>query len=1014
MKFNPLFVLLAILHLALAQVVASNNQLTALPKVDTLRQSVWVDSLMKSLTLREKIAQSFMVSAYSNKDQKHIDEIVALVKNEKIGGLIFFQGGPVREAKLTNYYQSLSRVPMLISMDGEWGLGMRLDSTFSYPRQMMLGAASNQHLVYEVASDIAQHMKRMGIHINFAPVVDINNNPLNPVISSRSFGENRQMVADYGLEYMRGLQDNGIIACAKHFPGHGDTDADSHLALPKVNHNLARLDSVEFYPFKKLIEGGVASVMIAHLRIPALEKDTTLASSISPSVIKGYLEDSLKFNGLVFTDALNMKGVADFHTPAILNWLAYKAGNDFLTCPEKVKESIDYILGEVAKGNFTVDEVNRKCRKILMAKYAAGLDAYKPIELKNLNTDLNTTTSELIKRKIAEQGITLLNGSGLIPILRLDTLKIAYVEVGKGKGDAFRNQLELYAGITPFSINPESSLNSYDSLLTALDPYNLIIVGYHAADTRVAKNYGISNQASNFIFDLSFRKKIIVDIFGNPYTLNRLLNLPSLGGLIISFDNSAIVQSLSAQLIFGGIGVNGTLPVSPTKDIQVGSGHRNSERIRLKYTIPEELGIDSKYLLKVDSIANDVIAKQITPGMQILVAKDGVVFYNKSFGSYTYSNEVAVNNKSIYDIASVTKITATVPSIMRLFDRDSIGLQKSLDSYMNFPNGSNKKKLVINDLLRHQTGLQPWVPFYLSTLSTLFPGKPAISSTQSPEYPYSFNENTFISKFSIPCPKYYSSKYSFDFPLPVAENIYAKEGMKDSIFMRINATEIKDAGKYKYSDLGFLYLQRAVENITSKGIDEYADNNFYRHLGMNSTTYQPLRKFERSRIVPTEDDITFRKQVVQGYVHDQAAAMMGGIAGHAGVFSTANDLAKLMQMYLQKGVYGGERFFPASTVELFTSTPKDNNGNRRALGFDKPESKVGKPSPACVSASPLSFGHAGFTGTMVWADPENGVVYVFLSNRVYPDASNNRLAELNIRTDIQEIFYEAVRRASGK
>ncbi len=1011
MKLNRLFVLLAILHLALAQVVASNKQLTALPKVDTLRQSVWVDSLMKSLTLREKIAQSFMVSAYSNKDQKHIDEIVALVKNEKIGGLIFFQGGPVRQARLTNYYQSLSRVPMLISIDGEWGLGMRLDSTFSYPRQMMLGAASNSHLVYEVASDIAQHLKRIGIHINFAPVVDINNNPLNPVISSRSFGENRQMVADYGIEYMRGLQDNGIIACAKHFPGHGDTDADSHLALPKVNHNIARLDSVELYPFKKLIRGGVASVMIAHLRIPVLEKDTTLASSISPSVINGFLKDSLKFNGLVFTDALNMKGVADFHTPAILNWLAYKAGNDFLTCPEKIKESIDYILGEVVKGNFTEDEVNSKCRKILIAKYAAGLSAYKPIELKNLNSDLNTVTSELIKRRIAEQGITLLNGSGLIPILRLDTLKIAYIEVGKGKGDAFRNQLEMYTSVTPFSINPESSLNSYDSLLTALDPYNLIIVGYHAADTRVAKNYGISNQASNFIFDLSFRKKIIVDIFGNPYTLNRLLNLPSLGGLIISFDNSAITQSLSAQLIFGGIGVSGTLPVSPTKDIQIGSGYRNGERIRLKYTISEELGIDSKYLLKVDSIANDVIAKQITPGMQILVAKDGVVFYNKSFGSYTYSNEVAVNGKSIYDIASVTKITATVPSIMRLFDRDSIGLQKSLDSYMNFPNGSNKKKLVISDLLRHQSGLQPWVPFYLSTLSTLFPGKPAISSTQSPEYPYTFNENTFISKFSIPSSKYYSSKYSFEFPLQVAENIYAIEGMKDSIFIRMNASEIKDAGKYKYSDLGFLYLQRAVENITSKGLDEYADINFYRHLGMNSTSYQPLNKFDCSRIVPTEDDLTFRKQVVRGYVHDQAAAMMGGIAGQAGVFSTANDLAKLMQMYLQKGVYGGERFFPASTVELFTSTPKDNNGNRRALGFDKPEPKVGKPSPACVSASPLSFGHSGFTGTMVWADPENGVVYVFLSNRVYPDASNNRLAELNIRTEIQEVFYQAIRRA---
>ncbi len=1009
MKFNRFIPLFAVLLITINQVKASENQHPFSQKVDTIKQRVWVDSMMKSLTLRERIAQSFMVAAYSNKDQKHIDEVTELVKNEKVGGILFFQGGPVRQARLTNYYQSISKVPILISIDGEWGLGMRLDSTFSYPRQMMLGAASNSNLVYQVASDIASHMKRMGIHINFAPVIDINNNPLNPVISSRSFGEDRQKVAEYGVEYMKGLQDNGILACAKHFPGHGDTDADSHFALPQVNHSFERLDSVEFYPFKELIRNGVASVMVAHMRVPALEKDTNLASSISPSIIKGVLIDSLNFNGLVFTDALNMKGVTAFHKPVELNYLAYKAGNDFLLYPEKVKESIDFIESEVLKGSISKDEVNRKCRKILMAKYAVGLSEYKPIKIANLVSDLNTSTSELLKHKVAEQGITLLNGTGLIPLLRLDTLKIAYIEIGKGKGEAFRNQLEMYTAITSFSINPESSLDSYDSLLTALDPYNLVVVGYHAADTRVSKNYGVMSQAANFIFDLSFRKKVIVDIFGNPYTLNRLLNLPSLGGLIISYDNSSTIQSVSAQMIFGGIGVKGTLPVSPTSVIPIGSGCQIGERIRLKYSIPEELGIDSKSLAGVDSIALDAIAKQVTPGMQILVAKDGVVFYNKSFGSFTYSNETPVDNRSIYDIASVTKVTATLPSIMRLFDRDSIDLQKSLDSYITFPNGCNKKKLVIKDLLLHQSGLVPWIPFYFYTLSTLFPEKPVISHTSSPEYPYPFNGSAFISKFSIPDPRYYSTKYSFDFPLTVAANIFAKEGMKDSIYSRMNASEIKDAGKFKYSDLNFLYLQRVVENITRRGLDEYADNNFYRHLGMSSTSFLPLRKFEITRIAPTEDDLIFRKQIIQGYVHDQAAAMMGGIAGHAGVFSTANDLAKLMQMYLQKGLYGGERYFSSNTVDLFTTTPNGNSGNRRALGFDKPEPQVGKPSPACVSASASSFGHSGFTGTMVWADPENGIVFVFLSNRVYPDATNNRLVEMNIRTNIQEIFYQAVK-----
>lgn len=1014
MKISRVFLLFTLLHFASNQVSAFEQHRSPRLKIDTLKQNFWVDSVMNSLTVRERIAQSFMVSAYSNKDQKHIDEITALIKNEKIGGLIFFQGGPVRQAKLTNYYQSFSKVPIIISIDGEWGLGMRLDSTFSYPRQMMLGAGADSSLVYLVASDMAKHFKRMGIHINYGPVVDINNNPLNPVIGSRSFGENKKMVAAFGLEYMKGLQDNGILACAKHFPGHGDTDADSHFALPKVKHNIERLDSLELYPFRILIDRGVAGVMVAHLCVPALEKDTSLASSISSKIIKGVLIDSLKFKGLIFTDALNMKGVADFHKPVELNYLAYQAGNDFLTCPEKVKESIDFIEQHVASGYLTVDEVNRKCRKILRAKYAVGLSTYKPITIENLVFDLNNFTSELIKRKVIEQGITLLRGRDLIPLKKLDTLKIAYVEMGKGKGQNFLNQLEMYSAITSFSINAESSLSAYDSLLTALDPYNLVIIGCHAIDTRASKNYGVSAQASNFIFDLSSQKKVIVDIFGNPYSLNRLMNLSSLGGLIISFDNSNTAQILSAQLIFGGIGVKGRLPVSATSSIPIGSGYSNGERIRLKYSIPEELGIDARDLTGVDSMALDAIAEQVTPGMQILAAKDGIVFYNKSFGSFTYSNEEPVNNNSIYDIASVTKITATLPSIMRLFDKDSIDLQKTLGSYIAIPSNSNKRNLVIKDLLLHQSGLQPWLPFYISTISTLFPGKPSTSSTFSAEYPFKAFENIYVNKHSTPSSIYYSTKYSLDFPIQVAEDMYAREGIKDTLFSKINSTELKDIGKYKYSDLGFLYLQRVVENITSKGLDEYADQNFYKLLGMNSTSYQPLKKFDCARIVPTEEDLIFRKQVITGFVHDPTAGMMGGIAGHAGIFSTANDLAKLMQMYLQKGSYGGDQFFSAQTVDLFTSAQKSSNGNRRALGFDRPETKEGKPSPACASASSLSFGHAGFTGTMVWADPENGLVYVFLSNRVYPDASDNRLAELNIRTNIQEVFYRAIKKAGLK
>lgn len=999
--------------IVLAQSLAANKIRTNQINTDTLKQKVWVDSIMQNLTIREKIAQSFMISAYSNKDQKHVDEIASLVNNDKIGGLIFFQGGPVRQARLTNYYQSLSKVPIIISIDGEWGLGMRLDSTFSYPRQMMLGAGADSNLVYQVASDMAKHFKRLGIHINYGPVVDINNNPLNPVIGSRSFGENKKMVASFGYLYMKGLQDNGILACAKHFPGHGDTDADSHLALPKVNHSISRLDSLELFPFSQMINKGVSGMMVAHLNIPTLEKDSTIASSLSANVIKKLLIDSLKFKGLIYTDALNMKGVADFRKPVELNYLAYKAGNDFLTCPEKVKESIDYIEQQVAAGKISVDEVNAKCRKILQAKYSVGLSSYKPIIIENLVNDLNTNESEVLKRKVIENGITLLKGNDIIPIKRLDTLNIAYVEIGKGKGLSFKNQLELYTQITSFSINPESELNEYDSLLNALEPYNLIIIGCHSVDTRASKNYGFTLPQSNFIFDLSFRKKVIVDLFGNPYSMNRLIDTNSLAGLVVSFDNSNTCQSLSAQLLFGGIKIKGKLPVSATSTYKIGYGFINKKRIRLKYSLPEEIGLNPKTLEKVDSIAIDAIKQQITPGMQILAAKDGIVFYNKCFGNFTYTNDEPVTQNSIYDIASVTKITATLPSVMHLYEKDSIDIRKNLASYMALPKNSNKRNLVIYDLLLHQSGLQPWIPFYISTISTLMPGKKAVSKTFSDEYPYKAFENAYVSKYSLPDPNYYSPIYSFDFPLPVAENMFAREGIKDTIFNKMNDTELKEIGKYKYSDLGFLYLQRVVENVTSKGLDEYTNSTFYKHLGMNHTAYQPTKKFDKAKIVPTEDDLFYRKQLIRGYVHDPASAMMGGIAGHAGVFSTANDLAKLMQMYIQKGSYGGEQLLKQKTIELFTTTPingnANGNGNRRALGFDKPEMKEGKPSPACKSASVNSFGHSGFTGTMVWADPDNGLVYIFLSNRVYPDASNNKIVEQNVRTNIQEIFYLAIK-----
>ena len=985
------------------QSYANGKRNAVLQPSDTCSES-WVDSVMSKLSLRERIGQLFMVAAYSNRDQSHVDEISELIRKEHIGGLIFFQGGPVRQAVQTNYYQSITDVPLLIGMDAEWGLGMRLDSTVSYPRQIALGASSDSNLVYRMAVDMSRQFKRMGVHVDFAPVVDVNSNYANPVINTRSFGENREVVANYGIEYVKGLQDNGIIACAKHFPGHGDTFQDSHYSLPLVNQDTERLDSVELYPFRELIRAGVKSVMVAHLRVPALEPDSLLPSSISKRIITDKLKGEFGFDGLVFTDAMNMKGIAALYDPIDANIKALQAGNDVLLFPSEVDETIDRLVKMVKNDELTDSFINEKCRKVLAAKYFAGLNHYKPIEFDNLVDDLNTQKSELICRDIARKSITLLqNKFDFIPVKRLDTLNIAYL--GVGDGAVFEKFLDLYAPIAGFNIDADVSSIFLDSLLLQLDKFNLIIVGLHSIDSRYSNGYGVSNNVATFLFDLAFRKKVIVDIFGSPYAITRLYNPLSVQSIVVSYNNSVESQELSAQAIFGGIPTKGVLPVT-SSIYSLGSGYSTLYQTRLSYVLPQELGVDSSLLLKVDSIAYDAIRKGATPGIQILAAKDGEVFLNKSYGKPLYFSHDSTNTNLLYDVASVTKVAATTPAIMKLVDMGSIDLNKTLSSYLNLSNYQDKSKITIKDLLWHQSGLAAWKPFYVNFLTTVIPGIPLKSDSISIDYPFRANGG-YLSRFAMLNPRFFNDTQTVQFPNRCADGLYTSTDVVDSIYSAINSSELSNAGHYRYSDLGFIYLKRVVESVTLKPLDEFCNEDFYKPLGMDRTAFNPLRKFKRYEIAPTEYDIAFRKQLVWGNVHDPAAAIMGGVSGHAGLFSTANDLAKLMQMFLWDGEYGGERYFSPGVVKMFTSGTSNGNGNRRALGFDKPVLD-GTPSPAGFSASTSSFGHTGFTGTVVWADPENGLVYIFLSNRVHPDAENNMLSKMDVRTKIHDVLYKAV------
>lgn len=943
--------------------------------LDTLGASRWADSVLKTMDNDQKIGQLFMVAAYSNRDSLHFKEISKLITNYHIGGLCFFQGGPMRQAQQTNLYQAKAKTPLLISIDGEWGLSMRLDSVVKYPKQMALGAISDNQLIYDFAKETARQCKRIGIHLNFAPVIDVNNNPKNPVINDRSFGEDKYRVAAKGIEYMRGMQDNGVMANGKHFPGHGNTDKDSHLSLPTLNRTKIQLDSTELYPFRELISRGLSSVMVGHLFVPSIDSTKNTASSLSQPIVTSLLKNDLGFKGLVFTDALNMKGVSSFFAPGEVDARALIAGNDMLLFTENVPNAFYEIKRAIADSLITMIEIEQRVRKILLAKYSVGLNKYQPVNMNGIYEDLNSNEAKIISMRLYENAMTLLaNKNNLIPFVELENKSIAAVSIGADINNEFLNKCKNYADVTTFALKKDVSLNDFDFLGKNLEQYNTVIVGVHDMSRNESKNFSISKQTKDFLSNLTQHANVVVVVFGNAYSLR---NFENLAPILLAYEDNDFTRSLAAQALFGGIQIKGTLPVTASEIFKGGDGYVTDPAIRFKYTLPEEVGICSKCLSQIDEIANKAIAEKATPGCQILVAKDGKVIYNKSFGYHTYEQTQVVKNSDLYDLASLTKILSTNLSVMKMYDEGELDFKKKFSHYLKYIKQSNKKYLMVPSLLTHTAGLAPFIPFYKESLLNNNADGPNYSKDSTAFYSIKVADKMFL---------------RYDYP----------EKMKDIILK----SEMKELGKYVYSDLSFYYLKEMVEKHYEMPIDQYNKKMFYAPLGLKTLGFQPLKKFTANRIVPTENDTIFRKQLLDGYVHDPGAAMLGGVGGHAGLFSNATDVAVIMQMLLNKGTYGGVQYFKPETVNLFTA--KYNDKSRRGLGFDKPEMNS-KNSPTCKSASASTFGHTGFTGTATWVDPESGLVYVFLSNRINPSVDNKKLVEMNVRTDIQEVIYGAMK-----
>lgn len=932
----------------------------------------WVDSIYNGMSFDEKIGQLFMVAAYSNKDLAHINAIDKLITENKIGGLIFFQGGPVRQANLTNRYQSKSKTPLFIGNDSEWGLSMRLDSTYSYPYNMTLGAVQDMKLIEKMGEQIGDQSKRLGLQFNFAPVLDINTNPNNPIIGFRSFGEDKYNVTERAIAIMKGVQSKGIFATGKHFPGHGDTETDSHKGLPTVNFSKERLEIMEFFPYKKAFEKGLSSVMVAHLNVPSLESRLNYPSSISYNVVTNILQKELGFKGLIFTDALNMRAVSNYKKSGEIDLDAFLAGNDILLFPENVPVAVETLKKAYQDSLFTAERLDFSVKKILKFKYLAGLNSYKPIEMLNLYQELNSPKNDALQYELYENAITVLkNETAILPIKNLENQKIAYIKMGDATNSTFISTLKEYTDVT------EIADTNIDSLQSKLKPFTTVIIGYHKSDAAF-KNHDFKPSELVKLASLSKNNNVILDIFASPYALIPVTDFNDMKGVVVSYQNSVIAQEVSAELIFGAISAKGKLPVSISNSFNLNFGLTTEKLNVLGFAAPENVGMNPLILSKIDNLALKAINGKMTPGLQILVARKGKVIYQKAFGSPTYDSNIKVTNSDVYDVASLTKILSTLPNVMLEYDHQKINMETRLDSMLPIFKNSNKADIHFKDLLSHYARLQPWIPFYKAT----------------------------IDKNGNPLDKYYKKVQEPNYAIKIADSLFLRSDYNDTIMKLIVDSKLLPQKKYKYSDFTFMILKEYLEKATGKKLDILSTENFYKQLGANNTMYNPLGKINKNRIIPTEIDTYFRHQMVQGYVHDMGAAMEGGVGGHAGIFSNSMDVAKIMQLYLQKGNYGNRQYFSEKTFNDFNTCYFCSEGNRRGVGFDKPQ--LGSSGPTCGCASMTSFGHTGFTGTMAWADPEKDIVYVFLSNRTFPAESTNKLSQENIREDIQELIYQAI------
>ena len=950
----------------------------------------WVETRLEEMTLKEKIGQLFIHTVALQDTEVNRKNIRDAVKEYKIGGLLFSGGKLDTQVKLTNYAQELAEIPVMITFDGEWGLAMRLKEIPAFPRNRVLGAIQDDELLYEYGKEVAKQCREIGVHVNFAPVADVDNNPLNPVINTRSFGGDPRNVARKVVAYSRGLEEGGVLSVSKHFPGHGDTNVDSHKALPVLKFSRERMDSIEMYPFRKAVDAGLGGVMVGHLEVPALSKKL---ASLSPDIIR-ILQNEFGFKGLVFTDALEMKGVSN---NANVCAQALLAGNDMVLAPRNLKREMDAVMAMIRSGQLTEEQITQKCRKVLTFKYALGLYEPQHIQLSGLDKRLNHPGFQDLMGRLEKAAVTVVSNDGGVLPMEMDLKNVAILQIGKNpQGNAFHTRMKNYMQVDRIVAHPDS----LTTLSKRLSKYDKVIVAIHT------EKYAAYQTMLNTLAT----KKPLVYVYFTP--LNRIynkgVNWRKAAAVVMGHSTSLEVQNFVADVLVGKEQATGVLPVEvkdyrkPGESISVGLKET-------KVYQAADHGMDASVLAKIDAIAEEGIRAKAYPGCQVLILKDGIPVYDKCFGTFTYGDTLKVAPEHIYDIASLTKTTGTLLALMKLYDEGKFGLTDPISKYVPAMKGSKKARITIEDLLYHQSGLPGSYPFYRDAVDdSSFVGAFFKAVPDATHHLRVDRKLYVVDRFNYK-KEYVSTEPSENYPLQIADSLYVSPDFRKYMLELIASDKVllRDR-RYRYSCLNFVLLKEMVEELAGMPMDEYLEKEFYAPMGMTHTLYNPLHRFPSKQIVPTvqKDYLRGRKEL-RGYVHDEIAAFMGGVSGNAGLFSNARDVAKVYQMLIDGGQFEGKRYLSLETCQLFMN--RKSRISRRTLGFDRPDPMPDK-GPCANEAPKEVVGHTGFTGTCAWADAKNGLVFVFISNRIYPRPFDHKqLMNLKIRPRIQQLMYQAMK-----